>query len=256
MFMSYLKTLFESIITEEINITKVTDAIRKRKPVKITYKADDEPRGQGERIIHPVAYGISKAGNMVLRAFQPYGDTKTKTPHWKLFRLDRITKWRPLKNSKFNLQPKDQGFDAPAYNEIGDNSLASVIDQVKFDSNDNGLYQPELDKLRKQTDQLINHSNALDLSKLKSVPRGPIRQKKNNIYTSRPNSKAYAQYRKNMADTERDAEQMKNYWDDYDKASQLRDMQNQVTQTDDDMNNIRGPLWNDNDEYNNDYEEK
>ena len=65
MFMSYLKTLFESIITEEINITKVTDAIRKRKPVKITYKADDEPRGQGERIIHPVAYGLSKAGNMV-----------------------------------------------------------------------------------------------------------------------------------------------------------------------------------------------
>ena len=38
MFMSYLKTLFESIITEEINITKVTDAIRKRKPVEITYE--------------------------------------------------------------------------------------------------------------------------------------------------------------------------------------------------------------------------
>jgi hypothetical protein len=130
--MSYLKTLIESIITEEINITKVTDAIRKRKPVKITYKADDEPRGQGERIIHPVAYGVSKAGNMVLRAFQPYGDTKTKTPHWKLFRLDKIQDWNILwRRSSFDEPPGQFTVDGD-YNANGDKSMATVYLSANF----------------------------------------------------------------------------------------------------------------------------
>lgn len=132
MFMSYLKTLFESIITEEINITKVTDAIRKRKPVKITYKADDEPRGQGERIIHPVAYGISKAGNMVLRAFQPYGDTKTKTPHWKLFRLDKIEKWDILWKRRSFDEPPGQFTADGEYNPNGDKSMTTVYLSANF----------------------------------------------------------------------------------------------------------------------------
>ena len=132
MFMSYLKTLFESIITEEINITKVTDAIRKRKPVKITYKADDEPRGQGERIIHPVAYGLSKAGNMVLRAFQPYGDTKTKTPHWKLFRLDKIENWNILWKRRSFDEPPGQFTADGKYNPNGDKSMTTVYLSANF----------------------------------------------------------------------------------------------------------------------------
>ena len=132
MFMSYLKTLFESIITEEINITKVTDAIRKRKPVKITYQADDEPRGQGERIIHPVAYGLSKAGNMVLRAFQPYGDTKTKTPHWKLFRLDKIENWDILWKRRSFDEPPGQFTADGEYNPNGDKSMTTVYLSANF----------------------------------------------------------------------------------------------------------------------------
>lgn len=130
--MSYLKTLIESIITEEINITKVTDAIRKRKPVKITYKADDEPRGQGERIIHPVAYGVSKAGNMVLRAFQPYGDTKTKTPHWKMFRLDKIQNWNILWKRRSFDEPPGQFTADGDYNPNGDKSMATVYLSANF----------------------------------------------------------------------------------------------------------------------------
>jgi hypothetical protein len=130
--MSYLKTLLESIITEEINITKVTDAIRKRKPVKITYKADDEPRGQGERIIHPVAYGLSKAGNMVLRAFQPYGDTKTKTPHWKLFRLDKIENWDILWKRRSFDEPPGQFTTDGKYNPNGDKSMSTVYLSANF----------------------------------------------------------------------------------------------------------------------------
>lgn len=236
-----LYDILEQVLNESINQNAVTDAIDNRYRVLIDY-SDAENNAPGQRLIEPYVLGITRAGNLALRSYQYQGASLRGIPKWKLFRIDRITKWRPLKNSKFDLQPRDQGFDAPAYNETGDNSLVSVIDQIKFDNNDNGLYQPELDKLRKQTNQLVNHSNALDLSKLETMPRGPIRQKKNNIYTSRPNSKKYAEYRRNVDQTQRDAEHMQTYWGDYDKANQIRNQQNMLNHEDDDMSNIPGPI--------------
>lgn len=130
--MGYLDLLIKGIITEEVNITKITDAIRKRKPVRMSYEADDEPTGRGERLIHPVAYGISKAGNMVLRAYQPYGDTKTKTPHWKLFRIDKIKDWKILwKRSSFE-EPPGQFKSEGEYNSNGDKSMTNVYLSANF----------------------------------------------------------------------------------------------------------------------------
>ena len=130
--MGYLDLLLESIITEEVNITKITDAIRKRKPVKIKYNADNETKGQGERLIHPVAYGISKSGNMVLRAFQPYGDTKTKVPHWKLFRVDKIIDWKILwKRPSFN-EPPGQFIANGKFNPTSDKSMSEVYLVANF----------------------------------------------------------------------------------------------------------------------------
>jgi hypothetical protein len=130
--MGYLNILIESIITENVNIPKITDAIRKRKPVKITYEADEDPRGNGERIIHPVAYGISKAGNMVLRAFQPYGDTKTKVPHWKLFRVDKIKNFNILWKRQSFSEPPGQFGGEGEYNPNGDNSMSQVYLNANF----------------------------------------------------------------------------------------------------------------------------
>ena len=73
-------------IDESVDPQKVMDAIKKRYEAKITYAGDENGKGSGVRIIQPVAYGLSKAGNPVIRAFQPFGDTTTKVPHWKLFR--------------------------------------------------------------------------------------------------------------------------------------------------------------------------
>jgi len=247
-----LYNILESVLNESIDQNSVSNAIENRTRVLIDYS--DAP---GQRLIEPYALGITKAGNLALRAYQYQGATLRGIPKWKLFRLDRINKWRPLKNSIFELQPKDQGFDAPAYNENGDNTLVSVITQVHFNKGDENLYQPSLDKLRKQTDQLVNHSNALDLSKLETIPSGPIRQKKNNIYTSRPNSKKYAQYRQNLADTERDADEMQKYWGDYDRAEQEKQAQQRQLHKDDDLDNYRGPIKDfddeDYDDENNDY---
>jgi predicted DNA-binding transcriptional regulator YafY len=114
-------------INESVNIGPVADAIQKRWIVKIKYKVSNDDRfGVEERVIMPVAYGVSKAGNMVLRAYQPMGDTKTKVPHWKLFRLDRIVSWKALRNEIMYSAPNED------YNPFGDKTMRRVYRNADF----------------------------------------------------------------------------------------------------------------------------
>ena len=130
--MNLAEQVLKEILKEEANVAYVSDAIKKKYEVELNYQADDDKKGSGKRIIQPVALGHSTKGNLVLRAFQPYGDTKTKIPKWKLFRLDRIKSWNPTEQH-FNAQPKERGWNAPAYNETGDNTMSQVLHQVTFD---------------------------------------------------------------------------------------------------------------------------
>ena len=128
--MDFLEQIFQELLTEEARTVDVVDATKKRYEAKITYKADNDPKGSGERIIQPVAYGTTKAGNPVIRAFEPYGDTKTKVPAWKFFRLDRITSWKALRQNKFSEPPADQWRMSGAegkFNENGDETMAEVF---------------------------------------------------------------------------------------------------------------------------------
>lgn len=122
--MNLAEEVLKEILTEEVNIPYVTDAIKKKYEVELNYKADKDEKGSGTRIIQPVALGHSSKGNLVLRAFQPYGDTKTKVPKWKLFRLDRIEEWNPLKKRKFT-RPK-------SYNPDGDKTMSDILIQADF----------------------------------------------------------------------------------------------------------------------------
>lgn len=66
-------------------LTTIRDAIQNRKRLTVTY----DP---GERLIEPHAVGYSKAGDILLRAYQVDGVSKSGEPeNWKLFRLDRMT---------------------------------------------------------------------------------------------------------------------------------------------------------------------
>jgi hypothetical protein len=119
--MDYFRLLLEKTFLNEgiATVSNVNDAIDNLKQVEIRYNSGGESVATGRRIIYPVAYGVTKSGNPVIRAFEPYGDTKTKTPAWKFFRLDRIKNWRPL--SKTFDGSKLQGF-----NENGDESMSIV----------------------------------------------------------------------------------------------------------------------------------
>lgn len=110
----------ETLLMEGVaNVSDVNDAINHLTQVEIRYLTDGKPIATGRRIIYPVAYGLTKSGNPVIRAFEPYGDTSTKVPAWKFFRLDRIKNWRPLKKSF-------KGERLEGFNENGDETMSVV----------------------------------------------------------------------------------------------------------------------------------
>ena len=133
------KMLFNGILerillSESASVENVTRAMDNHAKVIINYHSGGKDFNTGSRVIEPVTYGLTKAGNPVIRAYQPYGDTTTKTPGWKMFRLDRISYWEETK-SKFDRIPD---FDMSELNKDGDNTMSVVI---KTWSSTNGTNQ-------------------------------------------------------------------------------------------------------------------
>lgn len=86
-------------LNEWVSRDNVVDAI-KNKDVVFIYYAGDDTVNKGYRTIEPFVLGRSKAGNLVLRAWQQAGATdrgnnptrkNDEIPGWRLFRLDGIT---------------------------------------------------------------------------------------------------------------------------------------------------------------------
>ena len=116
--------LLEKILLQEsASVENVTKAMDNHAMVIINYHSDGKDNNTGSRVIEPIAYGLTKAGNPVIRAFQPFGDTTTVTPGWKFFRLDRISYWEET-NRHFNELP-DARYGEP--NLDGDDSMSVVI---------------------------------------------------------------------------------------------------------------------------------
>lgn len=117
----------ELFLTESVvNAQNISDIIKSRNEVTINYEGDPEHGvAPGIRTIQVYVYGLTKAGNPVIRAYQPYGDTASEVPEWKMFRLDRIKQWKPT----FSIFSKP----APKFNPNGDKSMSVVYDIVNFE---------------------------------------------------------------------------------------------------------------------------
>jgi len=126
--MKLLET-FRGLINEVASLNDIQNSIRDRNVTTIYYDGDN-PGGTGLREIEPVCVGYSKAGNLVLRAWDREGASHTATigekplPGWRLFRVDKIFTYKPSLD-KFN-EPR------PNYNPNGDNSMTRVILNAKF----------------------------------------------------------------------------------------------------------------------------
>ena len=189
-----LYEILQKVLNESVGSNEVSDAIINHNYVDITY-SDEENSAPGRRLIQPYAYGITMAGNECLRAFQISGDTLRGEPKWKLFLLKRITSWHPRKQT-FNIPPPMQGYNAPDYNMDGDGTMSKVILQAKFEGIDDTLGAVRAQKEFAKGAPKIASKNT----------QGPIpnasQQWRKNVFTSQPNSKKYAQWAKNIEDTD------------------------------------------------------
>ena len=126
-----LKSSLRGLLLEIASIETVQDAVNGRK-VCIVYYDGDEPGGRGLREVEPVALGKSKAGNLVMRAWDREGASHTgykgeqPLPSWRLFRLDKMLSMKPT-GEVYNT-PR------PNYNFSGDKSMTSVITIAKFNN--------------------------------------------------------------------------------------------------------------------------
>ena len=119
----------KSLITEAASIDDIKKSIEQRQVCSIYYEGD-EPGGRGLREIEPVALGRSKAGNLVLRAWDKEGSSHTAykgeqpLPSWRLFRVDKTTMFKPTRETFTQAKP--------GYNFNGDKSMTEVIIIAKF----------------------------------------------------------------------------------------------------------------------------
>jgi len=124
-----LITTFKSLLTEVASLGDIQDSIKKRIVVTVYYDGDI-PGGKGYRRIEPVCVGYSKAGNLVVRAWDIDGASHTASigekplPGWRLFRADKIFTYQPTSDTFSEVRPN--------YNPNGDKSMERVILKAKF----------------------------------------------------------------------------------------------------------------------------
>ena len=120
-----LYNLVESLILEVASRSDIMNAMSKRRIMELNYDDEEDPGGKGRRWIQMYCYGVSKAGNDVVRVYQVGGDTKSIQPGWKLFRVDRMENLRTL-GGTFN-EAK------PLFNPTGDKDMIKIYNITQFD---------------------------------------------------------------------------------------------------------------------------
>lgn len=120
-----LYNLAESLILEIASRSDIMNGMVKRRIMELNYDDEEDPGGKGRRWIQMYCYGVSKAGNDVVRVYQVGGDTKTIQPGWKLFRVDRMKNLRKLSGT----------FDEakPLFNPTGDKDMIKIYNITQFD---------------------------------------------------------------------------------------------------------------------------
>ena len=168
-----LERIYNSLLlTESVGVDEVNDALDNHKRVIINYRSKGEDKNTGARVIEVYAYGLTKAGNPCIRAFQPYGDTTSRVPSWKFFRLDRIIEWKPT----------EQTFDRPAdfyyknlgnFNPNGDETMSVVYKVAKF-GNDQ-IPQVSVNDEPKTKEDVYKTDSETRMERLKQQVNNPIK---------------------------------------------------------------------------------
>jgi len=205
---------FRLLLNEAVDEKSIVDAIQKHEYLYIYY-AGDEKNKMGYRTIRPYVLGTSKAGNLVLRAWQDNAknsyhfekrptrkdslnhdywiDEKGMKPGWRLFRLDRISKVYPT-GKKFH-DENGLVMIPSGYHEGGDDDMINIIAYVSTKKEpdfeykyDKGFYDKNIPKtdVLKQKWNSIRRGNkykkkitANDVIKLSNIASNVYKKNKN-----------------------------------------------------------------------------
>ena len=125
-----------SLITEGVSNSVIKDAVTNKHTCDLRYLDDEKlPNGGQVRTIQPGAYGYSKKGNPVIRAYQTSGpslkvnEKGIPLPDWRLFRVDRIKSMKPKKGEESLFLTFEE---PPLYNPMGDKSMDRMMYNSKF----------------------------------------------------------------------------------------------------------------------------
>lgn len=149
--------IIDRILTESVDVNNIIDAMDRNKRVIIQYVGEDG-ESTGSRYIDIYAYGLSSDGNPVIRAFQPFGDTNTKVPAWKFFRLDRISSWKTT-DETFSYPKGQQGLGKFNPDDIG--SMKVVYKVTDFKQEEPLLKQSSPKKKSYDEEDILNEPNTV-----------------------------------------------------------------------------------------------
>jgi len=126
----------KDILLEQVSNSIIKDAVTNKYTCDLRYMDDEKlPEGSQVRVIQPVAYGLSKKNNPVVRAYQTSGpslkvnEKGIPLPDWRLFRVDRIKSMKPKKGEDSLFLTFDE---PPLYNPMGDNSMNRMMYNSNF----------------------------------------------------------------------------------------------------------------------------
>ena len=99
---------------------KFLDAIKNKTWVQISYDDTKPSPATGFRQCIVVAYGTTSAGNIGIRCYEQFGDTRTVCPDYKIFLLKRIKSFKEM----INVEPWNDSILDGRYHSGGDKNLS------------------------------------------------------------------------------------------------------------------------------------
>ena len=147
------------------SVENVNNAINNHERVIISYDGNGKDKFKGPRMVDIYAYGLTRAGNPVIRGFQQYPHQSKTIKGWKFFRLDRITSWR---NTGQKFYKPDSFSPFPEFNKSGDRLMSVVYNIAKFDDDGPDASSSLKPKMKYRT------STETGLEKLRNAVTNPI----------------------------------------------------------------------------------
>ena len=166
--------LQEILLKESVSVNDIDDAMDNHKRVIINYHSKGEDIATGARVIEVYAYGLTKAGNPVIRAFQPFGDTTSKVPSWKFFRLDRISAWQET-NQTFNKPASEIYRGLGDFNPNDDRTMSIVYKITTFGDDEKELSNIVSKTNPKLKSNLFKTDTEKNMERLKQQVINPIK---------------------------------------------------------------------------------